>query len=117
MQCHLAEQALVEIVSLSEKEQSLWARMGHNKFLHSLPPLFHYLTDVLQMLDVVSLCAYDLIDDVGPHLVFGGLPHPEAAGATARVVLFASLNLQRIIFHGLILVYSQLCQTQDTCSP
>lgn len=63
------------------------------------------------MLDVVSLCAYDLIDDVGPHLIFGGLPHPKAAGATAGVVLFATLYLQGIIFHGFILVYSQLCQT------
>lgn len=61
------------------------------------------------MLDVVSLCAYNLIDDVGPHLVFGGLPHPKAAGATAGVVLFATLYLQGIIFHGFILVDSQLC--------
>lgn len=28
-----------------------------------------YLTDVLEVFDVVSLCAHDLIDDVGSHLV------------------------------------------------
>ncbi len=28
-----------------------------------------YLTDVLQVLDVVALSAHDLVDDVGPHLV------------------------------------------------
>lgn len=28
-----------------------------------------YLADVLEVLDVVSLCAHDLIDDVGSHLV------------------------------------------------
>lgn len=122
MQHHLTEQALVEIQSHFQKRQvtcqgSLsgqeWDILYYpsDEFLHSLPPLFHYLTDVLQMLDVVSLCAYDLIDDVGPHLVFGGLPHPKAAAATAGVVLFATLYLQGIIFHGFILVYSQLCQT------
>lgn len=30
------------------------------------------LTDVFQMFDVVPLCAHDLIDDVGPHLLFAG---------------------------------------------
>ena len=122
MQCHLAEQALMEVQShfqkikvtclgsLSGQEWDILYYLS-NKFLHSLPALFRYLTNVLQMLDVVFLCAYDLIDDVGPHLVFGGLPHPKAAGATAGVVLFATLCLQGIIFHGFILVYSQLCQT------
>lgn len=28
------------------------------------------LTDVFQVLDVVSLCAHDLIDDIDPHLLF-----------------------------------------------
>lgn len=96
-------------VTLWEEQDMLY--YPSNKFLHSHPALFRYLTNVLQVLDVVSLCAYDLIDDIGPHLVFGGLPHPKAAGATAGVVLFAALYLQGIIFHGLILVYSQLCQT------
>lgn len=30
------------------------------------------LTDVFQVLDVVSLCDHDLIDDVGSHLFFAG---------------------------------------------
>lgn len=34
--------------------------------------MFSDLTDVFQVLDVVSLCAHDLIDDVGPHLLFAG---------------------------------------------
>lgn len=87
-----------------------WARMGHNplsfrQVLTAPSPFIPYLTNVLQVLDVVSLCAYDLIDDIGPHLVFGGLAHPKASG----IILFAPLYLQGIIFHGLILVYSQLC--------
>lgn len=77
-------------------------------------PLFLYLTNVLQMLDVVSFCAYDLIDNVGPHLVFGGLPHPKAPGATAGVVVFATLHLYRVIFHGFILVHSELDRTHNT---
>lgn len=28
-----------------------------------------YLTNVLEVLDVVTLSAHDLIDDIGPHLV------------------------------------------------
>lgn len=86
-----------------------WARMGHSpsSFRQVLTvPFIPYLTNVLQVLDVVSLCAYDLIDDVGPHLVFGGLAHPKAPG----IVLFAPLHLQGIILHGLILVHSQLCR-------
>lgn len=105
----------MKIQSLYQKSYLLrvpfWARMGHTPLsfsqVLSVPsPFIPYLTNVLQVLDVVSLCAYDLIDDVGPHLVFGGLAHPKASG----VVLFASLYLQGIIFHGLILVYSQLCR-------
>lgn len=31
--------------------------------------MFKYLTDVFEVFDVVSLCAHDLIDDIGSHLV------------------------------------------------
>lgn len=30
------------------------------------------LTNVFQVFDVISLCAHDLIDDVGSHLFFAG---------------------------------------------
>lgn len=66
------------------------------------------------MLDVVSFCAYDLIDNIGSHLVFGGLPHPKAPGTTAGVVVFATLYLYGVIFHGFILVHSELDQTHNT---
>lgn len=35
------------------------------------PPMHHYgyLTNVLEVLDVMTLGAHDLIDDIGPHLV------------------------------------------------
>lgn len=94
-----------------------WASMGHNPlpFRETLPvpsPFSPYLTNVLQVLDVVSLCAYDLIDDVGPHLVFGGLAHPKAPG----ILLSAPLHLQGIILHGLILVHPQLQAQGGHCS-
>lgn len=30
------------------------------------------LTNVFQVFDVISLCAHDLVDDVGSHLFFAG---------------------------------------------
>lgn len=61
------------------------------------------LTDVLQVFDVVSLCAHDLVDDVAPHLLLAGQPGAALVLAGRRL-----LQPRQEVLHGLVLVHAQL---------
>lgn len=71
-----------------------------------------HLADVPQVLDVVSLRAEDLIDDIGPHLV----PAALRLGAPAIPSPLVP-RPQRLIVCRLVLVHPQLQATQPVRVP
>lgn len=72
----------------------------------------YYLTDVLQVFDIMSFCAHDFIDDIGPHLVpvLGGLAQTQTIGTGVRTGLSVAIlhlagafgSLDRCVF---LLIY------------
>ena len=71
-----------------------------------------HLADVSQVLDVVSLRAEDLVDDIGPHLV------PAALCLGAPAIPSPSMpRPQRLIVCRLVLVHPQLQTTRPVRVP
>lgn len=63
-----------------------------------------YLANVLEVLDVVTLRAHDLIDDIGSHLisVLDGSAKTEAVGAWIQVAI---LHFAGSLLHSIFLVH------------
>lgn len=68
------------------------------------------LTDVLQVLDVVSLRAHDLVDDVGPHLLLARQTRSQQQAQASLVLLpgLGPLQVGQVLLHRLVLVHTQL---------
>lgn len=63
-----------------------------------------YLTNVLEVLDVVALRAHDFVDDIGSHLVsvLNGPAETEAVGAWIQMAI---LHIAGSLLHSVFLVH------------
>lgn len=68
------------------------------------------LADVFQVLDVVSLCAHDLVDDVCPHLLLARQTRSQQQAEASLVLLpgLGPFQVGQVLLHRLVLVHTQL---------
>lgn len=70
-----------------------------------------YLTYIFQVLDVVTFCAHDLVDDVSPHLVpvLERLTQAETFTTCVQVPILDLTAALSCFYSSIVLVHPQLC--------